>query len=350
MDVVLGILTGVINSWIALLLIRALNGVATAAVSSPAEASLVDQVPKDRRGEALGFYLTLGIAGWTLGPLFGGTVQFFAQNQLGMELKTSYRIPFFVDSFLAAIAMALVAWKVTETMGSSKKLETSDTITDDAKLDNSKLLSIRILYFVELTNGFAVGFIVPLAVLFFGDLFNTTTLQMALILTLSGSVGLLCNLFAGKLADIIGRKPIIALGSSSSRLSTLILPFSSDLNSAAVLMVFRSLGYNVAMPAGRALRADLVPSKIRGKLFGRLQAFFNLGMISGPIIGTWLYDIYKNEVFRVTWPVVFNIRGLGIPFFISGILGLTSLTLLLLFVKEPPRRTRERDMKVKTLS
>ena len=58
-DVFLGILTGVIKSWVVLMLIRALNGVATAAVSSPAEASLVDQVPKHRRGEALGFYLTL---------------------------------------------------------------------------------------------------------------------------------------------------------------------------------------------------------------------------------------------------------------------------------------------------
>ena len=52
-DVILGILTGVIQSWVVLLLIRALNGIATAAVSSPAEASLVDQVAKHRRGEAL---------------------------------------------------------------------------------------------------------------------------------------------------------------------------------------------------------------------------------------------------------------------------------------------------------
>lgn len=337
-DVILGILTGVIQSWIVLLLIRALNGIATAAVSSPAEASLVDQVPKHRRGEALGFYLTLGIAGWTLGPLFGGTVQHLAQNQLQMELETSYRIPFFVDSLLAAIAMALVAWKVTETRGSSKSSEVSEIVKDDVKLTGWKLLSVRILYFVELTNGFAVGFIAPLAVLFFDDLFNATTLQIGFILTASGSVGLLGNFFAGKLADRIGRKPVIAFGSSSSRLSTLVMPFVFDINSAAVLMVFRSMGHNVAMPASRALRADLVPAKIRGKLFGRLQAFFNLGMIIGPILGTWLYDLYRYEVFRVTWPADFNVRGLGLPFFISGILGLTALALLLIFVKEPPRQ------------
>ena len=340
-DVILGILTGVIQSWIALLFIRALNGIATAAVSSPAEASLVDQVPKDRRGEALGFYLTLGIAGWTLGPLFGGTVQHLAQNQLHMELETSYRIPFFVDSLLAAIAMALVAWKVTETRGSSKSLEAPENVVDDVKLTGWRLLSVRIMYFVELTNGFAVGFIAPLAVLFFGDLFKATTLQIGFILTASGSVGLIGNFFAGRLADRIGRKPVIAFGSSSSRLSTLVMPFVSDISSAAGLMVFRSMGHNVAMPASRALRADLIPAKIRGKLFGRLQAFFNLGMIVGPILGTWSYDLYRYQVFRVKWPADFNVRGIGIPFFISGILGLTALVLLIVFVKEPPRAKRE---------
>ena len=119
------------------------------------------------------------------------------------------------------------------------------------------------------------------------------------------------------------------------------MPFVSDINSAAGLMVFRSMGHNFAMPASRALGADLVPAKIRGKLFGRLQAFFNLGMIIGPILGTWLYDLYRYEVFRVKWPADFNVRGLGLPFFISGILGLTALALLLIFVKEPLRAKRD---------
>lgn len=41
-DVFLGTLTGIVWSWAPLLIIRVLNGVATAAVAAPAEASLVD--------------------------------------------------------------------------------------------------------------------------------------------------------------------------------------------------------------------------------------------------------------------------------------------------------------------
>ncbi|MDI6847362.1 MAG: MFS transporter [Candidatus Bathyarchaeia archaeon] len=44
-DVFLGTLTGLIQNWQSLLIVRALNGVATAAVRPAAKASLVDQVP-----------------------------------------------------------------------------------------------------------------------------------------------------------------------------------------------------------------------------------------------------------------------------------------------------------------
>ena len=336
-DVILGILTGVIGNWIALLLIRALNGVATAAVGAPSEASLVDQVPKERRGEALGFYLAFGLLGWTLGPLFGGAVQFFTENQLKVGLDFSYRMPFFVDSILAAVAMGLVAWKVKETRGNRVKSREVVIDLDEVKLSRSLLLSYRVLYFVYLTIGFSVGLIVPISVLFFGDLFGASALQIGFIMSISGSIGLFCNYFAGRLADKIGRIPVIAFGTSSSCLAGLVLPFTPDLTSATGVMVFRSLGHNVSMPASRALIADLVPAKVRGKFFGRFQAFFNVGMIVGPILATWIYDLYRYEIFRVTWLGNLVVRGIGFPFFISGALGLLAASLMLISVKEPPR-------------
>ena len=341
-DVFLGTMTGLINHWGFLLVIRALNGIATAAVSPAAEASLIDQVPKERKGEALGFFLTLSMIGWFIGPMFGGTIQFLAERGLGLRLEDSYRIPYFVDSLLSIIALVLVAWRVEETRGS--RVHTVEVMPkNDVKLEGSTLRSLRVLYLTSMTNGFAIGFIIPVGVFFFKDMFQSVALQIGLILSLSGLVGIGCNYIAGKIADRIGRKPLITLGNLSSRLSSIVLPFTSNLFQAAGLMVFRSLGINIAMPATRALRADLVPAKIRGKLFGRLQAFFYGGMIFGTILGPWIYDLYKDEVFRVTWPVEFTVRGLGLPFFISGILGLVALALLLIFVKEPPRHAETQN-------
>jgi MFS family permease len=336
-DVVLGTLTGIIWNWAPLLVVRILNGVATAAVAAPAEASLVDQVPEDRKGEALGFYLTLSMVGFNMGPVFGGAIQFLCHNILGIGLEWSYRVPFFVDSLLALIAFCLVWWGVEETRG---KTSSTDAVQqeEDVQLSEKVKFSLNILYISSLATGFAVGFIIPITVLYFGDAFAATSLQIGTILSMSGFVGLTCNLYAGKISDKIGRKPLIALGSFSSRLATIALPFAPDLFSAAGITVFRSFGHNVAMPASRALNADLIPEKARGKLFGRMAAFFSLGAILGPVLSTLIYDAYRFQSFEVPWLGNLIVKGAGIPFFVSSAIGLFSLFLLLAFVEEPRRR------------
>ncbi|UCH31193.1 MAG: MFS transporter [Candidatus Bathyarchaeota archaeon] len=337
-DVLLGILTGIVWSWAPLLIIRILNGVATAAVAAPAEASLVDQVPRARRGEALGFYLTLSMVGFNMGPVLGGTIQYVCNDVLKTGLELSYRVPFFVDSLLAFIAFFLVWWGVDETRGNRSTAR--EIISQEKDLIVSKKIrfSLRVLYLSSLSIGFAVGFIIPISVLYFGDIFNATSLQIGTILSLSGFVGLTCNLYAGKISDRIGRKPIIALGSLPSRLSTIAFPFAPNLFTAAGIAIFRSFGHNIAMPASRALNADLVPESERGKLFGRLAAFFSLGAILGPILSTWIYDMYRFSTLRIPWLGNLMVRGAGLPFFISSGIGLFSLLLLLAFVEEPKRR------------
>ncbi len=336
-DVLLGTLTGLIWDWAPLLVIRVLNGVATAAVAAPAEASLVDQVPQDRRGEALGFYLTLSMVGFNMGPVFGGAIQYVSNDILSLGIEWSYRIPFFIDSLLAFVAFLLVRWGVEETRGKGASRESVQQ-EGDLRLGKKEMFSLRILYISSLATGFAVGFIIPISVLYFGDAFGATSLQIGVILSAAGFVGLTCNLYAGKISDRIGRKPIIALGSLPSRLATIALPFAPNLVSAAGITVFRSFGHNVAMPASRALNADLIPEKVRGKLFGRMAAFFSLGAILGPVLSTWIYDVYRFEVFEVPWLGNLVVRGVGIPFFVSSAIGLFSLFLLLAFVEEPGRR------------
>jgi MFS family permease len=336
-DVVLGTLTGLVWNWAPLLMIRFLNGIATAAVAAPAEASLVDQVPQKRRGEALGFYLTMSMVGFNLGPIFGGTIQFLFNDLIGVGLEWSYRIPFFVDSLLAFIAFFLIWWGVKETRCEDRRKD-SDGSEQEVILGKKIRNSLAILYISQLAIGFAVGFIIPISVLYFGDVFGATSLQIGIILSLSGFVGLTCNLYAGRISDKVGRKPIIALGSLPSRLATLAFPFAPDLISAAGITVFRAFGHNVSMPASQALNADLIPEKMRGKFFGRLAAFFSLGAILGPVLSTLVYDAYRFSIFEI--PILGNltVKGVGIPFFISSAIGLFSLLLILAFVEEPKRK------------
>jgi MFS family permease len=89
------------------------------------------------------------------------------------------------------------------------------------------------------------------------------------------------------------------------------------------------------MPAARALQADLIPEKIRGKLFGRMGACFSLGAVLGPVLSTWIFAVYRYKTFEIGGLVI---KGAGLPFIISSFIGLFSLFLLLAFVEEPKRK------------
>jgi len=88
------------------------------------------------------------------------------------------------------------------------------------------------------------------------------------------------------------------------------------------------------MPALRALRADLSPAEVRGRFFGMYRTAFNAGDIIGPIISTYLYDLYRFRDFELGGLVL---PGYGIPFFANSILGIATLIMLLALVKEPAR-------------
>jgi len=105
-DVIFGTLTGLVPSWYWLLIVRTINGAVTAAATLPAEALLIDQVPVDRRGEAVGFVSSCAIIGRNVGPIFGGATQFVASQFT--DIVNSYRIPYFVDAAFAALAIVLV--------------------------------------------------------------------------------------------------------------------------------------------------------------------------------------------------------------------------------------------------
>jgi len=335
-DAVFGALTGLVPSWYWLLLIRAINGAVTAAATLPAEALLIDQVPVDKRGEAVGFVASCGIIGRNVGPIFGGATQFLAVQF--MDVVSSYRVPYFVDAVFAVLAMVLVAWKIDErprglVLRDAETISGPDKLSQPLEKKNPVKFSrsYKILLACAFANGVALGFILPLAPLFFQDKFNIEPIAIGSIMTIAGFIGFIASWLAGRISDKIGRKPFIAFGGYSTRLCGLILPFTGSVEQAMFFLSFRSLGFNIFMPAMQALRADIVPKEVRGRLFGLYNTFFNVGDIVGPILSTFLYDLYRFTMWNVSG---FVIPGIGMPFFVNSILGIVTTTVLLIFVKE----------------
>jgi len=328
-DVVLGILTGLVPNWIWLLLIRVFNGAVSAAAMLPAEALLIDLVSEHVRGEASGFVMSMGMIGRSIGPVFGGSIQWLASST-GFSLLDSYRVPYFVDSVLALCALVLVVYKIREPK--------RDAVGHEGKFRGQPMnlpvkteftLAIKVVLLSSFITGIGVGFIMPISVLFYNDKFGIEPIEIGFITTVAGLIGISVSWLAGRASDRIGRKPLIALGGISARICTIILPVTSDVNQAAALMSLRGVGFNLFMPANRALRADIVPEEARGRMFGTFMTAFTAGDIVGPIIGTWLYSLYRFETLSI---LGFPFPGYGVSFLIYSILGIISVILLVALV------------------
>ena len=325
-DVVFGILTGLAPSWHWLLIIRLLNGVVSAASTLPTEALLIDTVPAHKRGEVVGFTSACAMAGRWTGPVFGGSVQWFSKS-FGFSLANSYRIPYFVDSVLAVLAFALVAWKVSESR--------TKTVTHNAasKAEKGKMkftTSMIAMLFFAFTYGGAIGLTMTLSALLYSDKFGVEHLTIGVILSATGLIGFGASWVAGRISDYLGRKPVLALGESIGRVMGFLLPLMPSLNMTALCHLFRKAGFSISRPAADALKADVAPPEHRGEYFGFYQTAYRVGDITFPVIGTYLYATYMAETFNLTG---FSIPGYAIPYILSSSLGLIGLITLLIFVK-----------------
>ena len=327
-DVLLGIMTGLVPNWKWLLLIRVLNGAVSSAAMLASETLLIDMVTPQQRGEASGFIMSMNMIGQNIGPVFGGSIQWFVLSRGFSELM-SYRIPYFVDSILAAIALTIVYFFITEPERKSDRMRRGE------QNESPKIVwtnPLKVIFVNSFISGVGVGFIIPVMVLFYIDRFNMDPVGIGTIISISGLIGLFASYIAGRYSDKVGRKPLIALGNYSSRIAGGLLPFTGNITQAGVVVSIRSLGFNVSMPAFRALRADLVPPEVRGRMFGLFGTGFTAGSVIGPIIATWIYDTYRFTYFDF---LGLQVPGYGIPFFINAILGILSTTVIMLLIDEP---------------
>jgi MFS family permease len=323
-DIVFGVLTGLVPSWHWLLIVRLLNGALSAAATLPTEALIIDSVPKHKRGETVGFTSACAMAGRWTGPVFGGSIQWISKS-FGFNLANSYRVPYFVDSLLAAVTLFLVAWKVTE-----PRFEYSEKVSKGKKAKIPFTTSMKAVIFFAFTYGGAIGLTMPLTALLYSDKFGVEPLTIGAIISATGLIGLVASWIAGRISDILGRKPILTLGEGLGRLMGFLLPLMPSVNITAFCHFIRKTGFSISRPALDALKADVAPPEHLGEYFGYYQTAYRVGDITFPVMGTYLYATYFSSRFNIAG---LSIPGYAVPYLISSSLGLIGLLSILVFVR-----------------
>ncbi|MGQ4892480.1 MAG: MFS transporter [Candidatus Njordarchaeia archaeon] len=320
--------------------IRALQGVASAAYWPVAEALIADMTPQQYRGRAMGIYMTSNNMAFFIGPGLAGLLFLYFHDISGLTELLSFRYSFIIGGVIAFISTAVIYIGVRE----PSEEEKHDIERINREFVNSKIglktveiydasVALLAFYIMAIANGFAMGMSMPITVLYLSDYLHASPSFISFILSISGVFNLIAAYPAGWLSDIVGRRGVIVIGMLGSRAASIIMALTIDKYVFGSIMVARSFFFNVASPSFRALQADIVTTEIRGKVFGTVQAFFNIGSIFGPIIGTYLYSIMSKTQFRFRFVLDFVILGPAVNFIISGLLGLFSLAIFIVLVK-----------------
>lgn len=325
-----------------LLLARSIQGISSAMVWPVSEALIIDSVKPAERGYAMSVYMVFSNAGMAAGPFLGGALLYIGREHFHLPVLESYRFPFYFTAIIMFMAFVAVLIFVKDILPPLTEKEARDRKEEikTIEIEPEVRRSLRVLYANGLMNGFAMGLVSSILVYYISIRFfpyddATAGTAIAVIMGLATLSGMFVAIPAGKIADRIGRKPQIIIGGYISRIATIFMPFMPTAALAGNMVLLRFSAFNVTSPAFRALQADLIPEKIRGKLIGFLQTMFNTGAIVGPIIGGILFDVFSNHRYMLG-PL--SVQGESFPFILSGGVGILTITLIWLYVKEPDRK------------
>lgn len=102
--------------------------------------------------------------------------------------------------------------------------------------------------------------------------------------------------FSGKLADKIGRIPVMMFGASVCFVISLLYPLMSFVSGFLFLRFIHGFSTGFTPTGTSAYVADIVPFQRRGEAMGIQSLFGSLGMAAGPAIGGWIASIWPIEI------------------------------------------------------
>ena len=307
--------------WTHLILFRFLQGIGGGMFWPAATALIADIARPGERGRALGFFNTWIMSGIVLGPALGGGLQFYGYEVLGLTEIDSYRIPFYVGGAFAIISSIVAFIFVKDAPKDVSNIQSQQILRHNISKPFRR--TFKTILAVRFANGFALVFIQPVLALYIHEVlgFGRTdaVLWLAATFFVAGVAGAAVQLPAGNLADKGGRKKIMLIGVLAAQFMTILIPSAGTIILIVILMGLRSAFMGLYQPAALSIQEDIMPRHVRGKLTGFTELFWNMGAITGPLLGFALYDFFNTSF----------------PFYLSALIFTVSILIFTLFGKDP---------------
>jgi multidrug resistance protein len=155
---------------------------------------------------------------------------------------------------------------------------------------HSRALAVVLVTFATFTDLVAYSICVPVL----PDLAQRLGASPTMIGLLFGSFGvtlLAVSVPIGAVSDTVGRKPLLIGGSIVLAAATALFAVSTSLPLLFAARLLQGAADGVMWVVGFALIADLYGPEDRGRVMGYVMSGTSFGIMIGPTIGGWLYDV-----------------------------------------------------------
>lgn len=295
--------------------LRLVHGLATA-IFTPVALALVAELFLDRRGEAFGWYFAATQGGAMVGPLVGGwlissqgvPVAFLAAGlfgcagllvygrlftQLGDPIKTVHEPPSLPEASSRGPASAgegSGVWSLVRSLAQDRRIWSASLTNAAEKLANGALMAFLPLY------GLSIGL---------------SAAQIGLLFTVQGLVSLLAKPLVGRLADAVGRRPLIVGGLVLCAATFSLIPQARDVASLLFLAAGFGAGEAIVSASAAALIADLSARAALGGGMGLRGTIMDIGHAGGPLLAGVLVAAFSyQEAFAAIGVVQLLVAGL----------------------------------------
>ncbi|KNH15784.1 arabinose ABC transporter permease [Arthrobacter sp. ZBG10] len=262
-----------------LLVFRGLGGVGSVMFTVASMALVIRLAPPESRGRVSGAYASAFLIGNVAGPIVGGLLAGFG-----------LRVPFL--AYAAALVLAAV---VVQTQLSHQRRSADDggpAIPAMLFSEGLRIPAYRSALLSSFANGWATFGVrmatVPLfAVAALGA--GPESAGLALAVFAAGNAAALT--FSGRLADSLGRRPMMVAGLLVAGLSTAGIGLTSGLGWFLAASAVAGIGSGLLGPAQQAALADVIGNgRSGGRVLAAYQMTADIGAIAGPVLAGILAD------------------------------------------------------------
>ena len=279
-------LLGFSSSWLLVLGIRVTDRVGKGLRTAPRDALLADAIPEGMAARAYGLTRALDHSGAVLGALAAAAVLQWGTERLDLVIAFS-AVP-------GLFAILFVVFGIQEPLAKVASTQIRPPL-------RWQRLSPKTRAYLIAVGLFAFGRIPETFLLLRGHELHMSVVQLLLLWAALHTVKALTAESAGRLADRIGRRPVLLAGYGVYVLALIGLAFAESVWHLSFLCLVLGLYFGLTEGAERALVRDLAPSTERGTAFGWYHMIVGVAAIpTGLLLGGLWSFIGAQSAFLVS--------------------------------------------------